>query len=78
MVSFIYNSPVKTCDPPVTIFDGMVKIQGREVGDAANFSCREGFWYKGENPRICQKDNTWTGEDGSCEGKRGNFICILN
>lgn len=57
------------CGKLNTIKYGSTDISGWEVDDLATFSCKNGYSYVGENPRRCQDNGHWSGDDGRCKGK---------
>lgn len=67
IVSFMF--PAISCDSPKEVYRSRVVITGWEVGDTITLDCSNGYWYNGTNPRICQKNTTWSGEQGHCQGE---------
>ena len=55
--------------PPDPDF-GHVTVTGTNVGSQANYVCDIGYEItKGDNPRTCQSDYTWSGVPAVCERK---------
>ena len=46
--------------------NGTVVVDGFSAGDAAVYSCNEGFELVGEMTRVCMNNTQWSGEAPEC------------
>ena len=57
------------CPPLPDIDNGMVEWSGLSPEDVATYTCDPGFILVGEPTRVCRDDETWSGEEPTCERK---------
>lgn len=54
---------VQDADPPT----GRCTSLFLEYGTRCTFTCESGYQLKGSKERVCQLDNSWSGNSTSCE-----------
>ena len=65
--------------------NGAVDVsEGSLLGAMATYSCDPSFTLIGMSSRVCQEDETWSGEDPTCIGNQAiyntsvrDYMCIL-
>ena len=54
------------CGDPGTPTDGSRTINSTIVGSVVMYSCNEGFMLEGDENRVCQSNQEWSGELPNC------------
>jgi CUB/sushi domain-containing protein len=54
------------CDPLPNITNGQVRVDSRDIGSVAVYSCNEGYGLDGDSLRTCTADGVWSGREPSC------------
>ena len=56
--------------------NGGVRVEGRDPGDRADYSCNDGYQLVGVAWRKCQTDGKWSGEAPTCRSKYKIFWVV--
>ena len=54
------------CDNLPDIENGEVKVESRDIGGVATYSCKEGYRLEGDTQRTCTADGEWSGSEPTC------------
>lgn len=61
---------------------GSVQQEGIAIGDTATYVCDAGYDItlspSAVNPRVCQADGTWTGDDNGYSCSVGEYLAVIN
>ena len=64
------NNYIVDCGDPDSPANGDVSYTTTTEGSVADYSCDEGYDLNGVTQRICQSNNTWSGDVPTCESKQ--------
>ena len=70
--SWTFLSTAKDCGPLSVPLNGSYTGSKTTFPNKVTFRCDEGFILNGSKLRRCRADGSWSGNDTSCEGKKGN------
>ena len=56
----------KLCQNPPVLENGQIRMQARTYGSSVVYQCHPGFHLVGDETRICQADQQWSGMPPSC------------
>ena len=57
------------CGPLLNPVNGTISLMRTTIGSVANYSCDSGFLLMGLSSRICEVNQSWSGDAPVCEGE---------
>ena len=51
-------------------------VTNTTAGSLAFYRCMGGFLVGGNDTRVCQEDDSWSGSEPVCNRKLNDFVCV--